>query len=122
MARPDKAAKRAQKSGTRDAADASKPQPPARGAGREVVASATADLNGEFHLADVPAGNYVLVASLEKALIEITPAGEVVLVRPLPKAHEQAEGVAITKDSILIVSDEAKQGPAVITLYKWPSR
>jgi uncharacterized protein YjiK len=65
-------------------------------------------------------GDYVLVASLEKALIEITPAGSVVFARPLPEGHQQAEGVAITKDSILLVSDEAKQGPAIITLYKWP--
>lgn len=68
---------------------------------------------------DPESGNYVLVASLEKALLEITPAGELVFARPLPDAHEQAEGVAITKDSILIVSDEAKSGPAVITIYKW---
>ena len=31
--------------------------------------------------------------------------------RPLPDVHQQAEGVAITKDSILIVSDEAKARP-----------
>ena len=67
-------------------------------------------------------GNYVLVASLESALIEISPAGELLSARPLPGAHQQAEGVAITKDSILIVSDEAKEGPAVVTLYKWPLR
>jgi uncharacterized protein YjiK len=71
---------------------------------------------------DPQTGNYVLVASLENALIQITPAGELVSARPLPDVHQQAEGVAITKDSILIVSDEAKQGPAVVTLYKWPLR
>ena len=65
-------------------------------------------------------GNYVLVASKEKALIAITPAGAVVFVRPLPGVHLQPEGVAITKDSILIVSDEGAQGLAIITLYKWP--
>ena len=70
---------------------------------------------------DPASGNYVLIASREKALIEITPAGEVVFSRPLPGEHEQPEGIAITKDSILIVSDE--QGgskAAVITLYRWP--
>jgi uncharacterized protein YjiK len=65
-------------------------------------------------------GNYVLIASLEKAIIEITPAGAVVFARPLPEGHQQAEGVAITKDSLLLVSDEAKQGPATITVYRWP--
>lgn len=65
-------------------------------------------------------GNYVLVAAQEKALISITPAGAPVFSRPLPAGHHQTEGVAITKDSILIVSDEAGQRPAMITLYKWP--
>lgn len=65
-------------------------------------------------------GNYVLIASRERALFEITPAGAVVFARPLPPGHDQAEGVAITKDSILIISDEAKGGPALITLYRWP--
>ena len=33
----------------------------------------------------------------------------------------QAEGVAITKDSILIISDEATSKPAAVTLYRWRS-
>ena len=65
-------------------------------------------------------GNYVLVASEEKALIAITPAGAVVFAHPLPALHHHPEGVAITKDGILIVSDETEQLPAMITLYKWP--
>lgn len=65
-------------------------------------------------------GNYLLIASQEKALFEITPAGAVVFARPLPAGHDQPEGVAITRDSILIISDEAKGGPALITLYRWP--
>ena len=77
-----------------------------------------------FHPSDMTidprSGNYVLLASLEKALLEITPAGEVIFARPLPPGHDQAEGLAITKDHILIISDEAKGGPALITLYRWP--
>ena len=65
-------------------------------------------------------GNYVLIASEEKAIISITPAGAVVFVRALPRLHDQPEGVAITKDGILIVSDEAGQRPAFVTLYRWP--
>jgi uncharacterized protein YjiK len=65
-------------------------------------------------------GNYVLVASAENAIISITPAGVVVFARALPAMHHQAEGVAISKDGILIVSDEAGQRPAIITLYRWP--
>jgi uncharacterized protein YjiK len=68
---------------------------------------------------DPTTGNYVLVASHEEALVEITPQGEVVRAEPLPKRHHQAEGVAITRDGILIVSDEATKRPAAITLYRW---
>lgn len=77
-----------------------------------------------FHPSDMTIdpinGNYVLLASLEKALLELTPAGEVIFARPLPPGHDQAKGLAITKDHILIISDEAKGGPALITLYRWP--
>jgi hypothetical protein len=77
-----------------------------------------------FHPSDVTldpiTGNYVLIASLEKAIAEITPAGEVVFSRPLPANHDQPEGIAITRDSILLISDEAVRRPAAITLYRWP--
>ena len=90
-----------------------------------------------FHPSDITInpfnGHYVIIASREKALVEITPAGDVVFARPLPGAHAQPEGVAITRDSMLIVSDEMSQGvsakhpqrgardaSAVITLYRWP--
>ena len=78
----------------------------------------------EFHPSDITvdptSGNYVLIASIENAIVEITPAGEVVFARKLPSDHDQPEAVAITRDSILIVGDEAKKRPAVITLYSWP--
>ena len=69
---------------------------------------------------DPSSGNFVLVAAQEKALIELTPAMRVVLARPLEGIHPQAEGVAITRDHILIVSDEGKGGAGSITLYRWP--
>ncbi len=69
---------------------------------------------------DPSSGNYVLIASQEQALVEITPAGALIFARPLPKDLQQPEGVAITQDSILIVADEAARQPAVITLYRWP--
>ncbi len=68
---------------------------------------------------DPVSGNYVLVSAEERALIEITPAGVVVFSRPLPASLEHTEGVAITRDSILILSDEAGQKPAAISLYRW---
>jgi uncharacterized protein YjiK len=78
----------------------------------------------ELHPSDItvdPAtGNYVIIASIEKALVQITPAGEVVSARKLPRGHRQPESLAITKDGILIIGDEAGREPAVITLYRWP--
>jgi uncharacterized protein YjiK len=63
--------------------------------------------------------NYVIIASHEKGLLVLTPDGDVVRSEPLPGEHQQPEGVAITNDSILLVSDEANVKPAAITLYKW---
>jgi len=63
--------------------------------------------------------NYVIIASHEKGLLVLTPDGDVVRSEPLPGDHQQPEGVAITKDSILLISDEANVKPAAITLYKW---
>jgi hypothetical protein len=39
---------------------------------------------------------------------------------PLPGKHGQAEGVALSPDGILIVSDEATKRSATLTLYRWP--
>jgi uncharacterized protein YjiK len=78
----------------------------------------------ELHPSDITVdpntGHYVIIASVEKALVEITPAGEVVSARKLGGQHNQPESIAVTKDGILIVGDEAGRRPAVITLYKWP--
>jgi uncharacterized protein YjiK len=63
--------------------------------------------------------NYVLISSHENGLLVLTPEGDVVRSGPLPGEHQQAEGVAITNDSILLISDEANVKPAAITLYKW---
>jgi uncharacterized protein YjiK len=52
-------------------------------------------------------------------LVVLTPDGDVVRSEPLPGDHQQAEGVAITNDSLLVISDEANVKPAGITLYKW---
>ena len=92
---------------------------------------------GGFHPSDITInplnGNYVIIAGRQKAMLEITPNGKVVLARLIPGEHPQPEGIAITRDSILIISDEwvepskkkaaggsLKLGPAVITLYRWP--
>jgi uncharacterized protein YjiK len=88
-----------------------------------------ADVSGEnhwktFHTSDITidpfTGDYVLIASRERGLIEITPTGAPVMAHPLPPDHAQAEGVSITRDSILILSDEGGSELGTITLYRWP--
>jgi uncharacterized protein YjiK len=78
----------------------------------------------EFHPSDITvdpfSGNYVIIGSAEKGIVEITPAGQVVFARKLPGDHDQPESIAITRDSLLIIGDEAKNRPAVLTLYPWP--
>jgi uncharacterized protein YjiK len=78
----------------------------------------------EFHPSDITvdpfSGNYVVIGSAEKGIVEITPAGQVLFARKLPGDHDQPESIAITRDSLLIIGDEAKNRPAVLTLYPWP--
>lgn len=64
-------------------------------------------------------GNYVIIASRQKAYVVLTPEGEVVRSSPLPGDHRQAEGIAITRDSLMVVSDEANGAPPKMTVYRW---
>lgn len=76
-----------------------------------------------FHPSDMTidpfTGNYVIVASREKGYVVITPDGDLVRAEPLPGEHRQAEGVAITRDSLFLVSDESNVKPPKITVYRW---
>jgi uncharacterized protein YjiK len=79
----------------------------------------------DFHASsidvDPKSGNYVMVAGPEIAWLEITPAGAVVRGGHLPEGlHQQPEGVALTEDGTIIVSDEGRRQPATITLYAYP--
>lgn len=77
----------------------------------------------DFHTSDMTIDpitkNYVLISSREKGLLVMTPDGDLVRSGPLPGDHRQPEGVAITMDSLLIVSDETNVRPPAITLYRW---
>lgn len=68
---------------------------------------------------DPQSGNYVIITA-ELALLIVSPEGAILEVRLLPETHDQPEGVAITSDSMIIISDEAVTKPATITLYRWP--
>jgi hypothetical protein len=79
------------------------------------------DDKGELHPTDItinPAsGNYVLLTK-DGRLIEVTPDGSVVAVHKLPDRHQQPEGLAITQDGFVLVSDEAGPRAASITAYR----
>jgi uncharacterized protein YjiK len=83
------------------------------------------DWGNELHPTDIAVdpstGHYVIVAAQDHAIIELTPSGSVVRTLDLPDRHKQTEGIAITPDGLLILSDEAKTGPATLTLYRWRS-
>jgi uncharacterized protein YjiK len=68
---------------------------------------------------DPTSGNFVMIASHEEALVEMTRSGQLVRAEVLPHGHNQPEGIAITKDSLMMISDEATRKPAAITLYRW---
>lgn len=76
-----------------------------------------------FHPSDMAidpsTGNYVIIASRQKGYVVLTPGGEVARSEPLPGDHRQPEGIAITRDSLMVVSDEANVRPPKITLYRW---
>lgn len=76
-----------------------------------------------FHASDMAidplTGNYVIIASREKAYVVMTPDGDIVRAEPLPGEHRQPEGVAITRDSLFLVSDESNVKPPKITVYRW---
>lgn len=62
-------------------------------------------------------GNYFIVAARQRAIAEITPAGQVLMVRELPKWHHQSEGIAFSANGSLIISDEGSKKRARLTLY-----
>jgi hypothetical protein len=73
-------------------------------------------------LIDPKTGHLLLLASRPPAIVELTPAGELVSAARLRGAlHRQAEGLALERDGTLLVSDEANGARATLTAYR-PSR
>ena len=78
----------------------------------------TSDFQPSDVTRDPETGHYLLVAARARAIAELTPAGDVEqVVRLQRKLHRQAEGIAITPDGALLVSDEAAGGRAALSLY-----
>jgi uncharacterized protein YjiK len=66
---------------------------------------------------DSRTGRLVLVASLEKAMVELDAEGRVLAARQLGDLHRQPEGVTILADGALVIADEAHGGFAHLTCY-----
>lgn len=63
-------------------------------------------------------GSYFLVAGPEAAIAEITPEGEVLAARALPRGrHRQVEGITHRSDLALVLADEGGRRRARLTLY-----
>jgi uncharacterized protein YjiK len=68
---------------------------------------------------DPVTGNYLIITA-EHVLVTANREGVILETRELPASHDQPEGLAVTRDSMIIISDEAVTRPAAITLYHWP--
>ncbi len=63
-------------------------------------------------------GNYVVVAAQQSAMVEITPAGQLVAVVDLKRRnHRQVEGITFTSSGTLVLADEGRNRRARLTLY-----
>jgi uncharacterized protein YjiK len=68
---------------------------------------------------DAATGHLLLLAARAHAIIELSPAGEVLAVAPIERAwHRQAEGLAIAPDGALLVADEGAGQHATLTTYR----
>jgi hypothetical protein len=64
-------------------------------------------------------GHYLVLASRERAIAELTESGEVVAVARLRhRDHPQAEGLGVSKDGALLVADEGGSGRGTVSVYR----
>ena len=77
------------------------------------------DFNPSGIALDAVSGHLVVIAARQRALVELTRAGELieVLRLPLARQHRQAEGIALTRDGRLILADEGGNGKARLAVY-----
>lgn len=59
----------------------------------------------------------VMLSAFDGALVELTPAGEVIAARALGSNHPQAEAAALLPDGALIVGDEGQRAGATLMRY-----
>jgi uncharacterized protein YjiK len=70
---------------------------------------------------DPQTGNRLLLAANHAALINLAPDGSLIdaIILPGKSRHQQAEGIAISTDGLLLVADEGGDGRARLAVYAW---
>jgi uncharacterized protein YjiK len=64
-------------------------------------------------------GNFLIISSGERGVLEISPSGRIVSFQELDKKrHQQPEGVTVLKDGTLLIADEGGKKKATLTGYK----
>ncbi len=66
---------------------------------------------------DPRSGTFVVISSAQHGIAEVTLDGRVLRAGTLPGRHVMPEGVAVTADGLLLVSDEANGQQPVLTVY-----
>jgi uncharacterized protein YjiK len=67
-------------------------------------------------------GTYFVISAQQNAIAEVTPQGEVLAVKSLPKkVHRQVEGITFVSENTLLLADEGGNKRATLTLYR-PAR
>lgn len=68
---------------------------------------------------DPETGNRIIVAARQHTVFEVSADGRLiaVIMRLDKRRHQQAEGIVVTADGRLVISDEANNGPAKLAVY-----
>jgi uncharacterized protein YjiK len=68
---------------------------------------------------DPRSGQYLVLSARDHAVLELTTNGTVVGVKRLSrKLHPQAEGLTVSAEGDLLISDEGRKGPATLARYR----
>jgi uncharacterized protein YjiK len=69
-------------------------------------------------IAVTPAGTLLLASAVVEGLVEVDRTGRVIWAQPLARrTHRQPEGLAFTREGLLVVADERDDGHAHLTGY-----
>ncbi len=66
---------------------------------------------------DPRSGQWIMLASADKAVAAVDRSGRVIATAPLGRHHRQPEGLALGADGSVYVSDEGGHGAGTVTVY-----